>query len=249
MDRDRAAARRPDARHRRHHPARAGRDRPRRTSRHGLRAGSARHREDRRRPAPGGVPAVRAPRPAAPAPARWSSARTRPSSTTSSRSCPPSASCEVRQATVDDLVAHVEVRGTDSPDAAAPQGRRADGAGAAPGRPVASGPPAEPVVVVRGSRRWRVPAYELPRDRRGVAGPRHPLRRRARALPQRIAHAVLVQMERSGEAPDDRVQDAVARNPAVKAAVRRSGRRRPGEARAAAAVRRGLPGRARRRPA
>jgi DNA helicase IV len=40
------------------------------------------------------------------------------------------------------------------------------------------------------------------------------------ALPQRIAHAVLVQMERSGEAPDDRVQDAVARNTAVKAAVK-----------------------------
>ncbi|MEV2248930.1 ATP-binding domain-containing protein, partial [Streptomyces sp. NPDC049970] len=40
------------------------------------------------------------------------------------------------------------------------------------------------------------------------------------ALPQRIAHAVLVQMERAGEAPDDRVQDAVARNAAVKAAVK-----------------------------
>jgi DNA helicase IV len=39
-------------------------------------------------------------------------------------------------------------------------------------------------------------------------------------LPQRIAHAVLVQMERAGEAPDDRVQDAVARNSAVKAAVK-----------------------------
>ena len=32
------------------------------------------------------------------------------------------------------------------------------------------------------------------------------------ALPQRIAHAVLVRMEAAGEAPDDRVQDAVARN-------------------------------------
>jgi DNA helicase IV len=40
------------------------------------------------------------------------------------------------------------------------------------------------------------------------------------ALQQRIAHVVLVQMERSGEAPDDRVQDAVARNSAVKAAVK-----------------------------
>jgi DNA helicase IV len=40
------------------------------------------------------------------------------------------------------------------------------------------------------------------------------------ALPQRIAHAVLVQMERAGEAPDDRVQNAVARNAAVKAVVK-----------------------------
>src|SRR5690606_37146575 len=38
--------------------------------------------------------------------------------------------------------------------------------------------------------------------------------------PQRVAHAVLVQMERAGEAPDDRVQDAVARSAAVKAAVK-----------------------------
>lgn len=40
------------------------------------------------------------------------------------------------------------------------------------------------------------------------------------ALPQRIAHAVLVRMEQAGEAPDDRVQDAVARNAAVKAVVK-----------------------------
>lgn len=40
------------------------------------------------------------------------------------------------------------------------------------------------------------------------------------ALPQRIAHAVLVRMEQAGEAPDDRVQNAVARNTAVKAVVK-----------------------------
>jgi DNA helicase IV len=76
------------------------------------------------------------------------------------------------------------------------------------------------VIVVRGSRRWRVPVDELAelveellsRDiRYGAAG---------EALPQRIAHAVLVRMEQAGEAPDDRVQNAVARNPAVKAAVK-----------------------------
>ncbi|MFD0303951.1 AAA family ATPase, partial [Streptomyces sp. NPDC127123] len=77
-----------------------------------------------------------------------------------------------------------------------------------------------PVVVVRGSRRWRVAAHELEdvvkellqRDIRYGAA--------REALPQRIAHAVLVRMEQAGEAPDDRVQNAVARNPAVKAVVK-----------------------------
>jgi superfamily I DNA/RNA helicase len=38
-------------------------------------------------------------------------------------------------------------------------------------------------------------------------------------LPQRIAHALLVQMEALGESPDDRVQDAVARSRPVRACV------------------------------
>ncbi|UIX33076.1 HelD family protein [Streptomyces sp. GQFP] len=127
---------------------------------------------------------------------------------------------EVKQATVDDLVAHVEVRGTDDATAAVIKGdaRMAEVLRRAVYSHVTL--PTEPVVVVRGSRRWRVPAYELEnivqelldRDIRYGAA--------REALPQRIAHAVLVQMERSGEAPDDRVQDAVARNPAVKAAVK-----------------------------
>ncbi|MFG2501726.1 HelD family protein [Streptomyces sp. NPDC048441] len=127
---------------------------------------------------------------------------------------------EVKQATVDDLVAHVEVRGVDESAAAVIKGdaRMAEVLRKALRSHVST--PGEPVMVVRGSRRWRVPAYELEelvgellaRDiRYGAARD---------ALPQRIAHAVLVQMERAGEAPDDRVQDAVARNAAVKAAVK-----------------------------
>ncbi|MER5444713.1 UvrD-helicase domain-containing protein [Streptomyces sp. NPDC002766] len=126
----------------------------------------------------------------------------------------------VQQATVDDLVAQVEVRGTDDATAAVVKGdaRMAQVLRRAVYSHVTM--PTEPVVVVRGSRRWRVPAYELQdivrelleRDIRYGAA--------REALPQRIAHAVLVQMERSGEAPDDRVQDAVARNAAVKAAVK-----------------------------
>ncbi|MFD5265320.1 HelD family protein [Streptomyces sp. NPDC058335] len=126
----------------------------------------------------------------------------------------------VRQATVDDLVARVEVRGTDEAPAAVVKGdaRMAEVLRRALYSHVTL--PTEPVVVVRGSRRWRVPAYEL----EGLV--RELLARDIRygaardALPQRVAHAVLVQMERAGEAPDDRVQDAVARNSAVKAAVR-----------------------------
>ncbi|MEY9812796.1 HelD family protein [Streptomyces albogriseolus] len=126
----------------------------------------------------------------------------------------------VAQATVDDLVAHVEVRGNDDATAATVKGdaRMAEVLRRALYSHVTM--PTEPVVVVRGSRRWRVPAYELEelvgqlldRDIRYGAA--------REALPQRIAHAVLVQMERAGEAPDDRVQDAVARNAAVKAAVK-----------------------------
>ena len=81
----------PDARHRRHHPARAGRDRPRRPVPHDLRAGRARHRQDRGRAAPRGVPALRAPRAARPARACWWSGRTRASCATSATCCPRSA--------------------------------------------------------------------------------------------------------------------------------------------------------------
>ena len=64
--RDRAPARRTHARHRRHHPARAGRAGAGRPRRDHLRAGRARHRQDGRRPAPRGLPALPAPRTAAP---------------------------------------------------------------------------------------------------------------------------------------------------------------------------------------
>ncbi|MFF6982199.1 HelD family protein [Streptomyces sp. NPDC008343] len=126
----------------------------------------------------------------------------------------------VRQATVDDLVAHVEVRGTDDAAAAVIKGdaRMAEVLRRAVYAHVTM--PTEPVVVVRGSRRWRVPAYELEEIVRELLARDIRYGAAREALPQRIAHAVLVQMERSGEAPDDRVQDAVARNSAVKAAVK-----------------------------
>ncbi|MEW1774192.1 UvrD-helicase domain-containing protein [Streptomyces sp. NPDC086777] len=127
----------------------------------------------------------------------------------------------VQQATVDDLVARdIGIRSTDDAPAAVVKGdarmaqvlRRAVYAHVTP--------PTEPVVVVRGSRRWRVPAYELADIVRELLDRDIRYGAAREALPQRIAHAVLVQMERSGEAPDDRVQDSVARNAAVKAAVK-----------------------------
>ncbi|MFE9565728.1 HelD family protein [Streptomyces sp. NPDC006487] len=129
---------------------------------------------------------------------------------------------EVKQATVDDLVARadLEVRGVDAAETAVVKGdaRMAEVLRRAVHSHVSE--PVEPLMVVRGSRRWRVPAYEIAeivaelqnRDiRYGAARD---------ALPQRISHAVLVRMEQAGEAPDDRVQDAVARTPAVKAVVK-----------------------------
>ncbi|WP_418953069.1 HelD family protein [Streptomyces katrae] len=129
---------------------------------------------------------------------------------------------EVKQATVEDLVARdaLEIRGTDAAATAVVKGdaRMAEVLRRAVRSHVSM--PAEPLMVVRGSRRWRVPAYEieeivaelLDRDiRYGAARD---------ALPQRIAHTVLVRMEQAGEAPDDRVQDSVARGAAVKAAVK-----------------------------
>ncbi|GHG34041.1 DNA helicase [Streptomyces zaomyceticus] len=128
---------------------------------------------------------------------------------------------EVKQATVDDLVGgQVEVRGADEAATAVLKGdaRMAELLRRAVRSHVAL--PKESLMVVRGSRRWRVPAYELEeivqelidRDIRYGAA--------REALPQRIAHAVLVRMEQAGEAPDDRVQNAVARNTAVKAVVK-----------------------------
>ncbi|MFP1626329.1 HelD family protein [Streptomyces sp. 5K101] len=127
---------------------------------------------------------------------------------------------EVKQSTVDDLVAHVEVRGEDTAAAAVVKGdaRMAEVLRRAVRSHVTL--PTEPLMVVRGSRRWRVPAYELEEIIRELMDRDVRYGAARDALPQRIAHAVLVRMEQAGEAPDDRVQDAVARNAAVKAAVK-----------------------------
>ncbi|MFF0432836.1 HelD family protein [Streptomyces sp. NPDC004327] len=127
---------------------------------------------------------------------------------------------EVQQATVDDLVAHVEVRGTDEAATAVVKGdaRMAEVLRRAVWSHVTL--PTEPLMVVRGSRRWRVPAYEIEEIVRELTDRDIRYGAAREALPQRVAHAVLVRMEQAGEAPDDRVQNAVARNAAVKAVVK-----------------------------
>ncbi|GAA4569933.1 HelD family protein [Planotetraspora kaengkrachanensis] len=75
--------------------------------------------------------------------------------------------------------------------------------------------PEEGVLYTKGINRYRVADHEV---REIVASLRGTIRYApGRAtLAQRLAHAVLVQMERRGESPDDRVQDAVARSKPVK---------------------------------
>ena len=119
---DRAPARRADARHRRHDPARAGRDRPRRRRPDDLRAGRAGHRQDRGRPAPGGVAALRLPRPAGPLRRARRSVPTAPSSSTSAPCCRPSARSPSATPPSRSWSPSVPVRGSDATETAVLKG-------------------------------------------------------------------------------------------------------------------------------
>ena len=79
--------------------------------------------------------------------------------------------------------------------------------------------PAAALVVPRGSRRWRVAAYELQElvAELSTRGVRYGAAREL--LEHRIAHVVLTQMEEAGEACDDRTHEAVRRSRPVRAAV------------------------------
>lgn len=124
---------------------------------------------------------------------------------------------DARQTTLEELVARVPIRGADAPAVARLKGdarlaevlRRAVWAGIST--------PTEALVVPRGARRWRVPAYEAEDIVAGLRerGVRYGAGRAM--LPLRLAHALLVKMELAGESPDDRVQDAVARSRPVRA--------------------------------
>jgi DNA helicase IV len=126
---------------------------------------------------------------------------------------------DVSQTTVSDLVATTPVRGTDTDEVATIKGdaRMAEVLRRALWAQVRT--PEHAVVVARGSRRWRVGAYELTDlvaelTTRGV---RYASGREL--LAHRIAHAVLTQMETAGEVTDDRTHDAVRRSAPVRACV------------------------------
>ncbi len=130
---------------------------------------------------------------------------------------------EVKQTTVAELVAAalgpVPVRGIDSDAAGLVKGdaRMAEVLRRALWTSIRK--PAGPLVVARGARRWRVPAYEvvelaLELQARGV---RYGAGREL--LGHRIAHVILSQMEAAGETCDDRTHDAVRRTVAVRACV------------------------------
>ena len=123
----------------------------------------------------------------------------------------------VGHTTIAEMFATRPVRGTDSADVARLKGdgRMAEVLRRAVWHHVRA--PSEALVVPRGSRKWRVPAYEVADfvDELRSRGARYHAARGM--LPQRLAHAVLLQMERAGDAPDDRVHDAVARSAPVKA--------------------------------
>ncbi|WP_020576428.1 HelD family protein [Actinopolymorpha alba] len=122
---------------------------------------------------------------------------------------------DVRQATVDELLGQAQLANAETFDAARVKGdarmvrvlRRALWSHV--------GTPTEGILYAKGSRRYRVPDYEVQEIVSAVRGSTSygPGRN---AVAQRVAHAVLLRMERRGESPDDRVQNAVARSKPVK---------------------------------
>ena len=194
----------PDARHRRDHPARAGRDRPRRRRRpDDLRAGGAR--------APARPRSACTARPGCstrsatgwPAPASSSSAPTAPSSTTSVPCCPPLGEVRVGHTTIEELARARAGPRRRHHRHRRPQGRRPARRGAPPCRVVAAcSAPTEALVVPRGVRKWRVPAYEVHEILDELAARGRALRRRARRCCRSGSRThVLLQMERAGRLP------------------------------------------------
>ena len=126
---------------------------------------------------------------------------------------------DVTQLSVTDLLATVPVRAADPERAATVKGdaRMAEVLRRALWQQVAE--PAEAIMLVRGSRRWRVWPAELATlvDELRQRGVRYGTGREM--LSHRIAHVILTRMEAAGETCDDRTHEAVRRSRPVRAAV------------------------------
>jgi DNA helicase IV len=126
---------------------------------------------------------------------------------------------DVSQMTVAELAASVPVRGHDGFLAARVKGDARMAAVLRRALWTHLAQPSAALVLPRGSRRWRVSAFDL-------AGLAAELRERGvrygagrELLGHRIAHVILTQMEAAGESCDDRTHDAVRRTRVVRAAV------------------------------
>jgi DNA helicase IV len=126
---------------------------------------------------------------------------------------------DVTQTTVADLVASTPIRGTESDEAATVKGdaRMAEVLRHALWASIR--PPAQALVLSRGSRRLRVPAHEIEELARELRdrGVRYGTGREL--LAHRIAHVILLQLEAAGETCDDRTHDSVRRSAPVRKCV------------------------------
>jgi hypothetical protein len=126
---------------------------------------------------------------------------------------------DVKQATVTALVESVPVKGTDGDEAAAVKAdaRMAEVLRRALWKKIIL--PNAPLILPRGSRRWRVSAYDLGElvSELRIRGVRYGAGREL--LGHRIAHVILTQMEAAGETCDDRTHDAVRRSAPVRKLV------------------------------
>jgi DNA helicase IV len=123
---------------------------------------------------------------------------------------------DAQQTSVTELVSAVPVRGTDTTEAARLKGdaRMAEVLRRALWNQLAE--PAEPILLARGSRRWRISAERLAElvEELRERGVRYGTGREM--LSHRIAHVILSQMEAAGEVCDDRTHEAVRRTSQVR---------------------------------
>ena len=126
---------------------------------------------------------------------------------------------DVTQTTVADLVATTPVRAADTDEAATLKGdpRMAELLHDVLWASIK--PPAEALVLSRGSRRLRVPAHEVEELARELRnrGVRYGTGREL--LAHRLAHVILLQLEAAGETCDDRTHDSVRRSAPVRKCV------------------------------